>query len=164
MLTSMICALSLRSGLHRDPSHFPELSVFQGEMRRRTWLCIRQFDLLSAWQLGLRCNIQSAWSDTQPPRNLRDEDFDEYMPALPPSRPDTDVTGMLFEISKMELHDAIERVLWEQLRSKHMPEEMVWQLDGDLRRGLERVPAMLKLSPDGKVAPGDSAELVFVCV
>ena len=161
---SMICSLALRAGLHRDPSHFPELSVFECEMRRRTWLCIRQFDLLCAWQLGLRTNIQSAWTDTRPPLNLRDEDFDEYMPELPPPRPDNDLTGIIFDIAKDDLYRAIERILFEQLKSKHIAEEAVWQLDADLRKSYDKIPSILKLDPSGNPSPGDSPEHIFMKV
>lgn len=140
------------------------MSVFESEMRRRTWLTIRQFDLLGAWQLGLRSNIQWAWTDTQKPRNLHDEDFDEETTSMPSPRPDDDVSPILFEVAKDDLYRIIERILWEQLRSRHMPEEVVWQLDADLHKAFQKIPETLKLPPDGGVSPMDSPELIFMKV
>ena len=44
--------LALQQGYHRDPSQFPNLSVFQGEMRRRTWSAVNQHDLLFSVLIG----------------------------------------------------------------------------------------------------------------
>ena len=160
---SVISSLALRAGYHRDPSHFPGLSVFESEMRRRTFLTVRQFDLLGAWQFGLRANIQCSWCDTQSPRNLRDEDFDVDTKTLPSSRSDTEITPILFEISKDGLYRIIERILSEQLRSRHMPEDMVWQLDADLCQCFEKIPSSLKL-PESGPSPADSPEVIFMKV
>ena len=161
-LMSLIVSVALRAGYHRDPCHFPSLTLFEGEMRRRAFLSIRQFDILGAWQLGLRTNVQAAWTDVQKPLNLHDEDFDLDTKVMPPSRPDDDVGPTLFEIAKDDLYRVIERILAEQLRSRHIPEDMVWQLDSDLRTAFDKIPKTLKLPSDGSVPPGDQPQLIFM--
>ncbi|KAG8412126.1 hypothetical protein J3458_014320 [Metarhizium acridum] len=37
LLMGIILRLAQRMGYHRDPSHFPGITPFQGEMRRRVW-------------------------------------------------------------------------------------------------------------------------------
>lgn len=46
MAFSMVVSLAMRMGYHRDASHYPNLTPFAGEMRRRLWCMIVQLDLL----------------------------------------------------------------------------------------------------------------------
>ncbi len=99
MIMASVIRLATSSGYHRDPSIF-NMSPFQQEMRRRTWsLCI-QLDLLMSFHLGLPSNIQTPTWNVQIPRNLKDSDFDEDMVELPPGRPDSEATTILFYIAK----------------------------------------------------------------
>jgi hypothetical protein len=53
LLMSIVMRVALRMGYHRDASHFPNLSPFEGEMRRRLWTLVYVFDVLESYQLGL---------------------------------------------------------------------------------------------------------------
>lgn len=107
LLMGIILRLALRMGYHRDPSHFPELSACQGEIRRRTWGALYCADVLLSVQVGVPRMITPGQWDTQLPRNLLDSDFDENTKELPPSRPDHDVTPMLFGIARQKLSAVI---------------------------------------------------------
>ncbi len=76
-LLSVICRLAMHMGLHRDPRHYPEMSPFEGEMRRRVWTVLVGVDLLVSFQLWAAKQHPSALYDTERPSNLTDEDFDE---------------------------------------------------------------------------------------
>jgi hypothetical protein len=52
LLSGTMMRLALQQGYHRDPSQFPNLSVFQGEMRRRIWSAVNQHDLLFSVLIG----------------------------------------------------------------------------------------------------------------
>ncbi|KAJ9233468.1 hypothetical protein DTO169E5_7058 [Paecilomyces variotii] len=78
----------MRMGYHRDPSHYPEISIFHGELRRRAWILIRHMDIVVSSWVGLPRLVDSRHADTRPPRNLLDQDLDENMTELPPSRPE----------------------------------------------------------------------------
>lgn len=56
--------LALKMGLHRDAKSHPNLSVFQGEMRRRIWLFLCQVDLLLSFNLGLPPMVRGIQADT----------------------------------------------------------------------------------------------------
>ena len=103
LLMGMVLRLALRMGYHRDPSHFPNISVCQAELRRRTWATLYSADVMLSLQVGVPRMINEGQWDTQPPRNLLDSDFDEDTEELPPSRPDHDVTPMLFAISRQKM-------------------------------------------------------------
>jgi hypothetical protein len=100
---AMVVRLAMRSGYHKDGSHYPQLSVFHAEMRRRVWAILQQLDIMSSGQIGLPRMITDNISDCKEPRNLKDEDLSEDMTELPPSRPETIVTRVLMCNAKSKL-------------------------------------------------------------
>lgn len=99
----MILKLAMRMGFHRDPMHFPEISHFEGEMRRRIWTTILQLDLSLSLEAGLPRNATNRHIDTKEPRNLRDYDFGESTTEMPAPRPETEWTPVLPLIAKRRL-------------------------------------------------------------
>ncbi|KAJ6161256.1 hypothetical protein N7470_004652 [Penicillium chermesinum] len=83
----IIIRLAQRMGYHRDASHFPNISPFNGEMRRRVWMLIMDLDTMLSLSVGLPRLLREFQSDSAMPRNLLDTDFDEDTVELPPSRP-----------------------------------------------------------------------------
>ena len=94
MLVGMIVRLCFRMGYHRDPSRFPNISPYRGELRRRKWLVVMSLDLITSAQAGLPRMIMPFMHDTQEPRNLDEDDLHEDMLELPPSRPETELTQL----------------------------------------------------------------------
>ncbi|KFZ20224.1 hypothetical protein V502_03260 [Pseudogymnoascus sp. VKM F-4520 (FW-2644)] len=83
-----------------DPKHFSEIPAFAGEMRRRVWATIFQIDIGFSALAGLPRMIKPQQCDTEEPRNLLDSDFDENTLELPQSRPESEVTPVLFLLAK----------------------------------------------------------------
>ncbi|KAI4727582.1 hypothetical protein E4T49_04601 [Aureobasidium sp. EXF-10728] len=100
LIMSIIFRLALRMGYHRDPSHYSNVSVIAGEMRRRVWHLLYMFDTLVSFQLGLPAMLRAVQSDTQPPRNLYDQDFSVHSKTLPPSRPVDQLTPSAYGSAK----------------------------------------------------------------
>ena len=92
-------------GYHRDPDHFQSLSPCQREMRRRMWAIVCSLDIGFSIQMGLPSTIKQSLSDTMPPQNLNDHDFDACLNELPPARPISELTSSTVIIAK--LHVAI---------------------------------------------------------
>lgn len=107
LLISMILHLAMRMGYHRDPDHFPGISPFEGEMRRRIWTTILQLDLVLSLEMGLPRSATHTHIDTKQPRNLRDCDFEEDTAEMPPPRPETEWTPVLPLIAKGRLISAL---------------------------------------------------------
>lgn len=85
-------------GLHREPSHMGgKITVYNQEMRRRIWATVQEFDMQASFDHGLPTLVSQLHFDTNPPRNLDDEDFDENTTALPPSKPAKDYTFSSFQ-------------------------------------------------------------------
>ncbi|EXJ82527.1 hypothetical protein A1O3_06340 [Capronia epimyces CBS 606.96] len=107
LLIGMILHLAMRMGYHRDPDHFPGLSPFEGEMRRRIWIAILQLDFGLSLEIGLPRSATDTHMDTKPPRNLLDCDFEEDTTEMPPPRPETEWTPVLGLIARGRLISAL---------------------------------------------------------
>lgn len=147
MVFSMLVRLAYRSGYHRDPSHFRHISVFDGEMRRRCWAMCRQFDLMVAFQLGLPNLIPPDSWDTLSPRNLLDSDFDEDTTVLPPSRPETEPTQILYFIVKSRLMTAFGRICAHALSFRDSSRQEIMDLDAEVRSVHATIPEILRIKP-----------------
>ena len=149
LLFSIMVRQGLRLGYHRDPKHFPHISVFEGEMRRRVWFLIHEFDSLTAFQLGIPCNLQAddEW-DTALPRSLNDSDFDENSTELPPARPDHDPTLILFFLAKAAVMSIQKKLLHQQFTSTPISyENDVLKWDAELEEVHAQTPTVLKMKP-----------------
>ncbi|KAM0438651.1 hypothetical protein ACHAPT_001406 [Fusarium lateritium] len=88
-------------------NHFPGISPFEGEMRRRIWTTILQLDLSLSLEMGLPRSATGTHIDTKQPRNLRDCGFDEDTTEMPPPRPETEWTPVLPLIARGRLVTAL---------------------------------------------------------
>ncbi|KAL4911201.1 hypothetical protein BDW74DRAFT_172667 [Aspergillus multicolor] len=104
---SLILHIATRMGYHRDPNHFPSISPFDAEMRRRIWAAILVLDLGLSLESGLPRTARDTHTDTQPPRNLPDCDFDENTTVMPPARPETEWTPILPLIARARFIPAL---------------------------------------------------------
>ncbi|KAF2436271.1 hypothetical protein EJ08DRAFT_232821 [Tothia fuscella] len=59
-------------GLHKDPSHFPEIGPIEAEVRRRVWWQIVHIDVTITVATGLPPTVDTSW-DVQPLSELKDE-------------------------------------------------------------------------------------------
>jgi Fungal specific transcription factor domain len=147
VLVGMIVRLAMRMGYHRDSKMFPNISPFQGEMRRRVWTFVRQADLLFSFQISLPSMIRIGDSDTELPRNIYDEEFDEDTTVLPPSRPISEPTTVSYMITKARLAFGFGRVLEEVNGVRSQPYEEILKIDKGLRDIFDGTPEHLKLRP-----------------
>ncbi|KAL8730636.1 MAG: hypothetical protein Q9166_003949 [cf. Caloplaca sp. 2 TL-2023] len=156
VLVGMIVRLAMRMGYHRDSKLFPNVTPFQGEMRRRIWTFVRQSDLLFSFQLGLPSMIRLGDCDTALPGNYYDDDLFEDMKALPPPRPITEPTPVSYMIAKASLSFCFGKIV-ESLHSiSSCTYEDIMQLDQNLREARAELPPHLRLRPleDCMLDPG----------
>jgi hypothetical protein len=142
VFTTMI-RVAMRGGYHRDPVHFPEISVFAGEYRRRVWLMLVKLDILMSFEVGLPRTINEVEIDTGIPRTLRDEDLSPEMTQIPPSRPESNSilnyvirrTGILRVLGKIQ----------DRVVSIHpLSPDIVIQLDHSSDEQQDSMPPSLK--------------------
>jgi hypothetical protein len=147
VLVGMIARLAMRMGYHRDPKFFPNLSPFQGEMRRRIWTFVRSADLLFSFQVALPSMIRIGDSDTDLPNNLFDDEFDEDTKVLPASRPANEATPISYMIAKGKLSFGFGRVLEEINGVSRKGYDEILKIDKGLRDIYDSIPDYLKLKP-----------------
>lgn len=100
LLNGLLIRVAMRMGYHRDPSNFPALSPFQGEMRRRVFHVLCMYDTMISFAVGLPTIFRGLEIDVRAPRNLTDKDLSPDMTELPKGRPETEITSALYCIAK----------------------------------------------------------------
>lgn len=147
LMMGIAARLALRMGYHRDPSHLAHISPFEGEMRRRAFFTVETFELLLSFQAGLPAIIHEQVCDADPPRNLFDDDFDESCISIPPSRPSTDPTPMLYYCYKGRIAQAFRKIARQALAPRLPLYQNVMQLDSELRQIRSEIPPSLVWRP-----------------
>ncbi|GAD93786.1 conserved hypothetical protein [Paecilomyces variotii No. 5] len=146
VLSSNAVRIALRIGLHREPRACKDISPCDAEMRRRLWLGIMQCDIMMSFQVGLPAMIPWGLIDTHPPRNLRDDDFDEDSTELPASRPMSEATNISFFIAKQPLlHCFAQIASYSQEASPKDEIVALWQ--ADLDRARNELPRIYQIRP-----------------
>ncbi|CAG7558358.1 unnamed protein product [Fusarium equiseti] len=146
ILTGIVVRLAMRMGYHRDPDNYPRISPFHGEMRRRVWGVIQQLDILTSCQLGLPSLIQESQCDTRLPRNITDDDFGPDSTRLPPPRPDTVMTPVLYTRVKVRMM-TIYRTIFNQVSlGKTENYEEIMALDHKLHQMHQSMPPCFQIA------------------
>ncbi|EEP82777.1 predicted protein [Uncinocarpus reesii 1704] len=145
VLLATIVSLALRMGYHRDARHYPELTPFAGEMRRRLWAVIVQLDLTISVGVGIPRLINDSQADNAPPRNLREEDFSEDSKELPPPRPAIEPTAVTYVIARQRLIRMLGKISDLTNSSTQPPYQTVMDYDRELVNIYKQLPTFYKL-------------------
>ena len=160
VVLGIMIRVAMRLGYHRDARHYPTITTFDGEMRRRLWLMIFQLDLTVSAQVGLSPMIREGETDTAEPLNLLDTDIDEGMTELPQQRPYSDASAITYVIFKVRLLRQLGSIM-NQLNSVEPPSyEEVLRLDGNLLEAHAKLPPALVMRPRS-LSTTDSVDLVL---
>ncbi|KAB8075246.1 hypothetical protein BDV29DRAFT_155858 [Aspergillus leporis] len=145
ILSGIPVNIALRMGYHRDPSHLPGISPFEGEMRRRAWATILQGDILISTQMGMPRMIKDWQCDIVEPRNLNDSDFDEDCSELPLSRPETEITTVSHLVARRRIFSALGVIVDFTASVRPATYDEVMRLDRILNDAEAMVPAYLRM-------------------
>lgn len=137
------------------------MSVFDSEMRRRIWNSIKMFDLMVSFQLGLPANIGVDSWDTELPLNLHDGDFDEGSTHLPPARPQTELTLVLYFIAKGRLMTTFGKVCQHALSMRPQPEDSIQAIEAELQDKYASLPIPLKYRPMSQSFADEPSSIMF---
>ncbi|KAL3494973.1 fungal-specific transcription factor domain-containing protein [Aspergillus germanicus] len=173
-LSGLILRLALRKGYHREPSMFRNITPFEGEMRRRTWMMLYYLDVVVSNQMGLPRLIKDEQCDTMLPRNLLDTDFDDDTSKIRESRPDAEITPMRWWIARSKIMFIIGQIADSALATTTSgngvtadPCASVRQLDAELRDTYDQLPAAMKFTSLVNclgIAPEDIANRLSLAV
>lgn len=104
MMTGLAIRMAQALGLHRDGAHFPHLTPFEVEMRRRVWCAICALDLRASEDQGTDVTIARSSYDTRLPLNINDADINVDTKETPPERPgiaDATVAILMYKIGDL---------------------------------------------------------------
>ncbi|KIV95267.1 hypothetical protein PV10_02940 [Exophiala mesophila] len=135
---------AMRVGYHRDPSHYTNISIFAGEMRRRVWNLIVQQDITLSLDVGLPRLIHPSTTDTKEPRNLFDEDLYPTITVLPPSRPEPGSANAAYVLARSRLASVLGEIQEHVMATTMLSYSKVVELDGLLSQTYEAIPTNLK--------------------
>jgi hypothetical protein len=130
-------------------------------MRRRTWNMIKMFDLMVSFQNGLPPNINIDTWDTELPSNLHDIDFEEGIQQLPPSRPETEITAMLYFVVKGRIMTTFSKVCHHALSMRPQPEDSIRAIETELQDVYASIPPAIKYRPMSQSFADEPAAIMF---
>ncbi|KLP04264.1 uncharacterized protein Y057_2206 [Fusarium fujikuroi] len=148
-LMGKVVQLAICKGYHRDSAKVPgsRISPFDGEMRRRVWVCLYQLDSLMSFQMGLPSMIPSDFCDTELPRNLNQSDFYPGIAELPPSRPLSENTTISYAIVKASVMGMFKKVVKHTRYLTPLSYEETISLDAEVRAVYDKIPDNFKYKP-----------------
>lgn len=159
-LLGITIRLALHMGYHRDPSHYPSLSAFEGEMRRRLWAMICQLDTLVSFQNGLPRTVQHYYCDSEIPSNLLDTDFDENCVQLPPGRPDEERTACSYTRAKSRLMAAFGQICDSAYTREPVSYDEIMAMNRRLDIAHDQLPSFFRARPMSQ-SMGDQTDLIL---
>lgn len=89
VLLGICIRLALMMGYHQDSGSYSHITVFEAEMRRRTWLYLKIADSIVSCQTGVPRVISGIPGNTALPRDLLDTTFGPTTVELPPPQSET---------------------------------------------------------------------------
>ena len=109
-LTGLAIRIAQSLGLHRDGEHFPELSSFDKEMRRRVWWQLHYLNCAASDDQGSDGASACLNFDTKMPSNVNDSDLDPntYQYSLEDRDGLSDMTFCLIRYEMMQTRRLIE--------------------------------------------------------
>ncbi|KAF4495961.1 transcriptional regulatory [Fusarium agapanthi] len=148
-LMGRVVQLAICKGYHRDSTKVSgsRISPFDGEMRRRVWVCLYQLDSLMSFQMGLPSMIPSDFCDTELPRNLKQSDFHPGIRELPPSRPLSESTTISYAIVKASVMGMFKKVVKHTRYVTPMTYQETISLDAEVRAAYDSIPDNFKYKP-----------------
>ncbi|KAL2837462.1 hypothetical protein BJX68DRAFT_273078 [Aspergillus pseudodeflectus] len=159
LVLTMMIRVAMKMDYHRDSSHYPEISIFTGEMRRRAWALLVQLDILVSLQVGLPRMINDRDCDTQAPRNIPAEELHPDMTTLPASRPESGSAPRSYMRARSSLISVL-GLIHDQVTSVHpLDYKTVIQLDEMLNAQHKALPQGLQVHKSPRVT--DSAAAVM---
>lgn len=159
----IVIRLAMRMGYHRDSRHHSSISPFEGEMRRRLWAVIYSLDVMMSFQLGLPSMIPSEYCDTEAPSNLIFSDFTPEIAVLPPARPLSDHTSVLFTIAKGKIMGVFKKIVAHTQSLSPPPLETTIILDMELRETYNNLPSNLRMIPVSRSFMDTSSTIMERC-
>lgn len=116
-----------------------------------------------SFQLGLPSMIPTEYCDTEAPRNLNYSDFFPDTTVLPPTRPLSDHTLVLYTIVKGKVMDVFKRIVAHTQSLSSPPFETTMMLDVEMREMYNNIPPDYKMKPISRSFMDASSTIMNRC-
>lgn len=120
MLTGIAIRMGQAIGLHRDGSHFPNLTPYEVEMRRRVWWALCMVDARASGDQGTDLTILEENFDTRMPLNINDDDISVDSKVTPQER--EGITDMTVTVVSCGMVDVERKMLIRQKEGPASPD------------------------------------------
>lgn len=141
-LVGLLVRIAVSIGLHRDGSHFPTMSPFEVEMRRRIWWNICGTEVRLGDGQVPEIGISERNFDTREPTNVNDTDIDPGMETAPTPREGfTDTTITLIGCEKWRLTRTLQSVTSKLSSGQSEPDASIEETLEKLRGFRDRMSA-----------------------
>lgn len=120
MMTGIAIRMAQAIGLHRDGSHFPNLTPYEIEIRRRVWWALLMLDARASGDQGTDLTILQEAFDTQTPLNINDDDINIDTKVMPEER--EGITDMTITRVSCGLVDVERKMIIKQKEGPASPE------------------------------------------
>lgn len=164
LVLGIVIRLAMRMGMHRDSSVHPEITPFQGEMRRRLWASIRIMDILYSFQISLPATIRSSDCTTAPPRNIYSSEFGPDTVELPHARDSSEPTEISITITKCRLILILGKVLVLAESHEIITHDEVLKYEQELDEAKFLIPPHLQITGHFEKLTLASKPLLFGCI
>ncbi|KAF5982039.1 transcriptional regulatory [Fusarium coicis] len=146
VLMGVIIRIAMRMGLHREPSHWPNIRPLQAELRRRAWIALYSIDFFTSTQIGLPRIIKDSQCNTRPPSYLLDSDIGFEHDTPPPERPHSEPSMLAFHIHR---HGVIKVAaeIYDTTEAGPPSPTTVATLQAKLKKATNSLPEWLRLKP-----------------
>lgn len=133
--TGGVLRTAMSMGFHRDPKHLKRYTVLHGEVRRRLWATILEFNIQVCLDSGMPLMISMDDFDTEPPSNINDDEIDESMNTQPASHTANTFTQSSLQVALLDTFTARLEIAnhVNKYQNEHSYEEVI-RLDKQLSR------------------------------
>lgn len=150
---------AIQMGLHRDPRHFPQMSVLHSELRRRLWATILEIATQSCIDSGMQPYISLDDFDTEPPSNINDDEVDESTNIPPPSKSSMVFTQTSLQIALLKsLRTRLEIVRLINNIHSEPPYDDILQLNAELVNACRDASILTQTQKDDSTVAGRTPE------
>ncbi|KAJ5540955.1 hypothetical protein N7494_006031 [Penicillium frequentans] len=132
-------------GYHQDSQPYSHISVFEAEMRRRTWLFLQIVDSIVSCQTGVPRVISRKLGNTALPRDLLDSSFGPTTVELPPPQSETQrPTNITCVVAHWRIM-AVFNEMVDTLSFKTLSYDETLQFGYDLEVARDHIPPLLRM-------------------
>ncbi|KAJ5916884.1 hypothetical protein N7504_000899 [Penicillium tannophilum] len=160
VLLGICIRLAIMMGYHRDSRPYSQISVFEAEMRRRTWLILQITDSTVSCQTGVPRVVSGRLGDTALPRDILDTSFGPTTVELPPPQSETQrPTNITYMVAVWRIM-AVYNEMMDILSFRTLSYDETLQLNQDLEAARDNIPPLLRMQTTDLDGPPTDDDII----